>query len=349
MQTPQITDNFDLALRDATALMDIQQVYALVDADTRLHCLPIVRQTLKIEDDHVCEIPVGDKAKNLETVQQIWNFLIEHGATRKSILINIGGGMLTDIGGFAASTFKRGIPFVNVPTTVLGAVDAATGGKTGFNYHGLKNEIGLFKDSKVTIIYPELFKTLPPKEFLSGFAEMLKHGLISSPLEFCNLLEYDLNTLDLERLSSLIHRSCIIKHYLVEQDPEETGMRKALNFGHTIGHALEEAGMAWDMPLLHGYAVMYGMIAELYLSVKRFGFSKETLQQMVSIMIEFYGKIGYECKDYDKIIDFMVHDKKNSSPDAINFTLLKAIGNVQINQVCTRDEIKEALGYLFTL
>lgn len=345
----QFTDNFDLALRDATALLEKNQLFALVDTHTREHCLPLVLQTLDIPQEHICEIPVGDKYKTLETVELIWDFLIEKGATRKSLLINIGGGMLTDIGGFAASTFKRGIPFVNVTTTLLGAVDAASGGKTGFNYKGLKNEIGLFREPKVTIIYPELFKTLPPKEFLSGFAEMLKHGLISSPLEMANLLAFDLNKIDWDALPELIRRSNIIKNYIVEQDPEETGMRKALNLGHTIGHALEEAGLQWDMPLVHGYAVMYGLVAELYLSVKRFNLNKDVLRSIVSIMLEQYGKIGYSCKDYDKIIDFMAHDKKNADPNAINFTLLKAVGNVQIDQICSREEIREALEYLFTL
>lgn len=344
-----ITYDFDLALREATALYQQEQIFLLVDENTRRLCLPELQKTLTIPEQHILCLPAGETNKTLASVQHIWDFLIRQGATRQSLLLILGGGVLTDMGGFAASCFKRGIAYVNIPTTLLAAVDAAAGGKTGFDYQGLKNEIGLFSKAAATIVYPAFFETLPIEQLLSGYAEMLKHALISSPLELVQVLAFDWNaaTLDWQRLSEILSRSIDIKNYIVEQDPEEHDLRKTLNFGHTVGHAIESYALQKGEPILHGYAVAYGIVAELYLSVTKFGFPQNYFRQVVSFVTEHYGKPVCPCKDYDRLISLMQHDKKNQSVGEINCTLLRNVGNYQLNQHPTREEVLEALDFLF--
>ena len=343
-----ITTDIDLALREQTALVALDQVFVLVDENTRVHCLPTLLKTLPLPPEQILCIPAGEEHKTLHTVERIWQFLEQQGATRKSILFCLGGGVLTDMGGFAAATFKRGITWINVPTTLLGMVDAAAGGKTGFNYGGLKNEIGLIREAKQTIIDTDFLRTLPHKQFLSGFAEMLKHALVSSPLELASIRAFDPNQPDYELLQELVARSVEIKNYIVDSDPEESGMRQTLNFGHTVGHAIEEYSLRHDEePILHGYAVLYGMVAELYLSVSRLGFPERDLQAVISIMKEFYGKPVCPCKDYDELIELMHHDKKNPVPERITFTLLRSVGNYQLGCTASEEEIREALDFLF--
>lgn len=349
-----ITSDLDLALREQTALIDKQQVFVLVDTHTAQYCLPILQETLSVPSAHVLTLPAGEEHKTLRAIEAIWTFLQEQGATRKSMLINLGGGVITDLGGFAASTYMRGIAFVNVPTTLLGMVDAAAGGKTGFDYHGIKNQIGVFRQAKETIVHPEFLRTLPAQQILSGFAEMVKHALISSPLEMAAIQAFDLHGYlsepsgdNQQTLAENISRGIDIKTYIVESDPEETGMRQTLNFGHTIGHALEALFLQKGQPILHGYAVLYGLVAELYLSVNKQGLQPQVLQPIVALMKEFYGKPVCPCQDYDALIELMQHDKKNPTTDAITFTLLHNIGNYRLGCVCTPDEIREALDYLF--
>ncbi len=343
-----ITTDIDLALREQTALTLPEQIYVLVDENTRVHALPTVLQTLSLPPEHICCVPAGEEHKTLGTVEQIWQFLQQQGATRHSLLFCLGGGVLTDMGGFAAATFKRGIPWVNIPTTLLGMVDAAAGGKTGFNYGGFKNEIGLIREPKQTIIDPDFLRSLPHRHFLSGFAEMLKHALISSPLELASVCAYDLYKPDFEQLQELISRSVDIKSYIVDSDPDETGMRQTLNFGHTVGHAIEEFSLCHDeTPLLHGYAVLYGMVAELFLSMSQLGFPQRDVQSVITIMKEHYGKPVCACKDYAELIDLMQHDKKNPSPERITFTLLRSVGNYQLGCTASEEEIREALDFLF--
>lgn len=345
-----ITTDLDMDLREQTALVDKQQIFLLCDSNTALHCLPIVQQTLALPAEHILTLPAGEEHKNLPSIEAIWQFLLTQGATRKSMLINLGGGVITDMGGFAAATYMRGIPFVNIPTSLLGMVDAAAGGKTGFDYANIKNLIGAFRMPKETLICTDFLKTLPAEHLLSGFAEMLKHALISSPLELASILAFDLRSylnqpVD-EAMHELISRSIDIKNYIVESDPEEQGMRQTLNFGHTIGHALE-LHSAKSAPLLHGYAVLYGMVAELYLSLMKQGFPEKDLQRVIAVMKEYYGKPVCACKDYDELIHIMQHDKKNPSTDAITFTLLRSVGNYRLGCTCTPEEIKEALDFLF--
>lgn len=360
-----LTHDLDLALRNAVGLRDVSQLFLLADENSMRHCLPLVQNTLKIKEDHILCLPAGEQHKTLDTVKHIWDFLIDMKANRQSLLFVLGGGVITDMGGFAASVFMRGMSFVNIPTTLLSMVDAAQGGKTGIDYQGLKNQIGLFSTPIQTIVYPPFLRTLPPVHLLSGYAEMIKHALIASPLELIHVLAFDIDNPDYTQLAELIQRSIDIKQYIVEQDPEETALRKSLNFGHTIGHALEEYSLmnsttqtmaATDLnkasigsPLLHGYAVMYGIVAELYLSVLKLLLPQQTLTQVSHYMIEHYGKPVCPCKDYDKLLDLMRHDKKNVQQGEINFSLLRQVGNCRINQHCTDDEIRESLDFLFNL
>lgn len=304
-------------------------------------------------------LEIDEAHKSLETVQHIWDFFFAQGLTRSGLVICVGGGVLTDIAGFAASTYKRGIDYIAIPTTLLAMVDASSGGKTGINYHGLKNSIGAFAAPIETLICPEWLQTLPAKEMLSGFGEMLKTGLIHSNRLWSKLLQLDLGTMDIKELTPLIDACVHAKEEIVKQDPKESGLRKVLNFGHTFGHALEEISLVEKrLPeqtvlqhsgLLHGYAVVYGLIAELYLSVTRLGCPKEPLQQMTQIMLHYYGKPECKCSDRERLIALMHADKKNERTADINCTLIKAVGSPVINQVITPDDAVEALDYLFSL
>lgn len=333
------------------------QVFVLVDTQTAVSCLPLVSEAIKGVPFHIITIPAGESNKSLHTVQHVWDVLFEHHATRQALLLNIGGGMVTDIGGFVAATYMRGIRCVNIPTSLLAMVDASSGGKTGFNYQGIKNLIGTFTQPLATLIYPPFLRTLPPAELLSGYAEMLKHGLIADREHFYALLA----ALDAEweDLSSLIAPSIAIKEDVVSSDFNEKNRRKILNFGHTIGHAIEEAYAAQSRPVAHGYCVMWGMVAELYLSVICLGFPCEVLSQMSHLMLVNYGRPECDCRQRNQLIEWMLHDKKNlvqeiqpSGIDAsinINFTLLRQIGEPLTNQFVTIDELNEALEYLFSL
>lgn len=296
-------------------------------------------------------IRVSEASKSLETVLQIWDFFFAQGLTRRALVIAIGGGVLTDIVGFAAATYKRGIDYLNIPTTLLAMIDASSGGKTGINYHGLKNSIGAFAQPIETLIWSGWLKTLPAKEMLSGFGEMLKTGLLSNRL-WNPLLQYDLDRMDIEELTPLIAQGVAVKEQIVAADPHEEGLRKVLNFGHTFGHALEEVagdGLQVTGAMPHGYAVVYGLIAELYLSVVKLGCPKEPLQQLTQIMLHYYGKPQCKCSEREQLIRLMQQDKKNERAAEINCTLIRSVGDPVINQVITPDEAHEALDYLFSL
>lgn len=308
-----------------------------------------------------CTLSVSESEKTLETVQKIWDFFFSIGLTRSGVVVAIGGGVLTDIVGFAAATYKRGVDCINVPTTLLAMVDASTGGKTGFNYYGLKNSIGVFAPPVETLIWPGWLQTLPAKEMLNGFAEMLKTGLIESPTPtlprregeksslWHDLLNYDLEAMPIEELTPLIRRCVAVKEAIVAADPKEEGLRKVLNFGHTFGHALEELSLSAEAGISHGYAVLYGMIAELYLSVTKLGCEREVLQQLTQIMLHAYGKPACKCSDRERLIALMKQDKKNERAAEINVTLLEAVGSPAINQTISTDEADEAWEYLFSL
>ena len=319
-------------------------LFILMDDNTQMHCLPLILSLPEIQTAKKFSIPAGEENKNIESLSKVWKFLADNGANRKSLLINLGGGMLTDLGGFAAATFKRGIRFVNIPTTLLGAVDAAVGGKTGVNFTGLKNEIGAFAPAIAVLIDSNFFKTLDLTQLLSGYAEMLKHSLLRSEEQLNELLQFDLDNLDYEKLNNLLFESVLIKEQIVEEDPTEQGTRKALNFGHTFGHAFESFALETKRPVHHGYAVAWGIVCELYLSFMQSGFDKNLLMKILRFIKEHYGVFTFGCENYQRIYELMQHDKKNDTGE-INFTLLKAIGDIQINQTADRNEIEEVLDF----
>ena len=293
-------------------------------------------------------IPPGENNKKIESVVKIWEFLSQKGADRKSLLINIGGGMLTDLAGFAAATFKRGIDFLNVPTTLLSQVDASVGGKTGINFNGLKNEIGTFKEPVAVIINTNFLKTIDHENFISGFAEMIKHGLIDNTDHLAKLKKFDIENIDYDLLQEIIRQSVNVKEFFVANDLTEKNIRKTLNFGHTFGHAFESLSMEQNRPILHGFAVAYGMIAELFLSVEVCDFPKTDFEELSKWLLKIYGKFKISDSDFGRLFELMTHDKKNES-ERINFTLLPEIGKMKIDQTCEKELIFKALTYFSEL
>ncbi len=316
----------------------------LADSNTLAACAEPLRLACpSLADTPVIVTEAGDTHKNIESLRHIWDQMQALGATRKSLLINVGGGMVTDMGGFAAATFKRGIRFYNVPTTLLSAVDAAVGGKTGINFGGLKNEIGVFCDADAVVISTTWLATLPAVELRSGYAEMIKHALIDSEAEYRRLLEFDIASCDLAALLPLVERSVMVKKRVVEEDPRENGIRRALNLGHTAGHAFESWSMRRGEPVPHGYAVAWGLVVDLILSHMILGFPAPKVRELAEYVRRVYGVIPLRCDDYPDILELMSHDKKNSSPDAINFTLLDAPGKIHIDCIVRKQEIEAAL------
>ena len=296
--------------------------------------------------ENAAEIIIGaeDVHKNLETLASVWQALSEQGATRHSLLINLGGGMVTDLGGFAAATFKRGIAYINIPTTLLAMVDASVGGKTGINFNGLKNEIGVFAPASSVLLETGFLRSLDARNFFSGYAEMLKHGLISTSDHLAELLSFDTENIDYSALRTMVGRSVQVKEDIVEQDPKEHGIRKALNLGHTIGHAFESLALAENRPVLHGYAVAWGLVCELYLSYLKAGFPKDKMRQTIQFIKENYGAFAFSCKQYDSLYELMLHDKKNTA-GIINFTLLKEVGDICLNQTADKETIFEVFDF----
>ena len=320
------------------------KLFVITDSNTRRKVLPRLADNQYVAEAVVVEFPAGDVNKNIDSLTSVWQQIGEAGGTRHSLAVNLGGGVVTDLGGFAAATFKRGIPFVNIPTTLLSAVDAAIGGKTGINFNGLKNEVGAFCEASDVIISTAFLDTLPEIEVKSGYAEMLKHGLLKSRECFMSLVNFDVANGSKDRLLELLKESVEVKAEIVRQDPHEHGIRRALNLGHTAGHAFESMAMARQKPIPHGYAVAYGMVCELYLSCVKAGFPTDIMHTTVRYINDCYGKMAVTCDDYPTLFDLMTHDKKNTA-GIINFTLLSSVGGIEINQTATRDEIYEALDF----
>ena len=295
---------------------------------------------------HLITIPDGDDNKTLANVTRVWDEMERRGVTRHSLVINLGGGMVCDLGGFAAATFKRGVRFINMPTTLLGAVDAAVGGKTGFNYNGLKNEIGAFAPASDVIISTRFFDTLPLQEMKSGFAEVIKHALLSDRNELLRLLDHDFNApIKHDDLLERLRRSVQVKVDIVARDPNEQGERKALNLGHTIGHAFESLAMKRGTPLPHGYAVAWGLVTEAVLSHLLLKFPSEDVHLLGNFVRDNFRDFPFTCDDYDELIDLMRHDKKSRNGE-ITCTLLAAIGDYHIDQTVSADDVTAALDIL---
>lgn len=320
------------------------KLFILTDEHTRRLCLPALVNLPEIKEAVSITIGAEDVHKTLETLASVWTALSNQGATRHSLLINLGGGMVTDLGGFAAATFKRGMAYINLPTTLLAMVDASVGGKTGINFNGLKNEIGAFAPASSVLIETDFLRTLDAANFFSGYAEMLKHGLISRTDHWAELQNFDTAHIDYRVLKQLVGQSVQVKEEIVAQDPYEKGIRKALNLGHTVGHAFESLALAENRPVLHGYAVAWGMVCELYLSHLRVGFPKDKMRQTIQFIKENYGIFHFDCKKYEQLYAYMTHDKKNTS-GIINFTLLKEIGDICINQTADKETIFEMFDF----
>lgn len=320
------------------------RLFLLTDEHTHRLCLPLIARLPVLKDAEEIVIGAEDVHKTLDTLAFVWQELSSRGATRHSLLVNLGGGMVTDLGGFAAATFKRGIAYINLPTTLLAMVDASVGGKTGINFNGLKNEIGAFCPAACVLLETEFLRTLDARNFFSGYAEMLKHGLISTPGHLRELLSFDTGCVDYALLKQLVGRSVRIKEDIVEQDPREQGIRKALNLGHTIGHAFESLALAEGRPVLHGYAVAWGLVCELYLSYMKAGFPRDVLRDVVSFVRSNYGCFMFDCKQYDRLLELMTHDKKNTA-GIINFTLLHDIGDICLDRTADRETIFETFDF----
>lgn len=339
-----LSENIGESLSAAIGNVAHDRLFVLTDETTLKLCWPLVSGLPCLAEAQMITIGATDENKTLESLSHVWTELQRGGATRHSLMLNLGGGMVTDLGGFAASTFKRGIAYINVPTTLLSMVDASVGGKTGINFGGLKNEIGMFNCARSVILDTTFLRTLDYENLASGYAEMLKHGLISNVETWAELMRFDLQQADYELLRTMVAKSVAVKERIVDEDPLEHGIRKALNLGHTVGHAFESLAMAENRTVLHGYAVAWGLVCELYLSVRHTGFPKDKLWQTLQFVKENYGKFSFDCKQYDRLYELMTHDKKNTA-GVVNFTLLGEVGDIRINQTATREEIFDMLDF----
>jgi len=333
-----------LKLSELLEGVSFSSLFVLTDENTQQHCYPLIQKALP-KEHHLFTFPAGESHKNLETCASIWSEMTEAGLDRKALCLNIGGGVLGDMGGFCASIYKRGIRFINMPTTLLSQVDASVGGKLGIDFEGLKNHLGVFNEPEFVLISPEFLKTLPENELRSGFAEIIKHGLIQDHTYFEMLNFEDWKTNDWEYL---IEHSVAIKKAVVQEDPKEAGLRKILNFGHTIGHALETHFLDGPNHLLHGEAIAAGMICEAWLSVQKTGLSQEDLSQIQEKLLQVYGKIQLSKNDFGAALDLCLQDKKNEGKEIL-FSLLENIGNCTYNIPVSRKEIEAALSYYCTI
>ena len=346
MQKVIKSENLKQDISNILQQLPYDKLYILTDENTEQLCYPLISNIDEIKRADKIIIKAGDNNKNIESLSLVWKYLSENGATRHSLLINLGGGMLTDLGGFAAATFKRGIKCINIPTTLLGAVDASVGGKTGINFNGLKNEIGSFAPAETVLIDTDFFKSLDYENFMSGYAEVLKHSLIANDKEWAKIISFDTNNINYNELKEIVVDSVAVKEQIVEKDPFEKGIRKALNLGHTVGHAFESLSYTMNNPMQHGYAIAWGLVCELYLSHKLCLFPKDKLFQTITFIKENYGIFYFSCNEYEALYELMKHDKKNESSERVNFTLLGNIGEIVLNQTASKEEIFESIDFL---
>jgi 3-dehydroquinate synthase len=320
------------------------KIFVIADENTTLHCLPYFSEKIKKFSYQTITIPSGENHKNLDCCKTVWQELADKGADPSSLIINLGGGVVTDLGGFVASTFKRGVDFINIPTSLLAMVDAAVGGKNGVDLGIVKNQIGVIKNPELVLIDTRFLETLPEEQLLSGLAEMLKHGLIHSQEYWDKMKNIDLkNTQELE---TLIWESIQIKNEIVRKDPLEQHLRKTLNYGHTLGHAIESHFLdkPGKKPLLHGEAVAAGIVLATYLSAEMFDFPKEKLAEVSQTMFKFFPKQHFDQNDVEAILKLTAFDKKNRNGQVL-FVLLQEIGNPQINCIVNNELIFKAFDY----
>ncbi len=314
-------------------------IFIIVDENTKVHCLPFLLTTVPYLDGYdVIEIPSGEENKTLEICQGIWATLTDANADRQTLIINLGGGVLCDLAGFTAATYKRGVRFIHIPTTLLSQVDASVGSKVAVDFSGFKNQIGLFADPMMVLVEPQFLTTLDQRQWLSGFAEIIKHALIAD-LNYWNLIKQGFEP---SLLNDYISQSILIKKDVVLADRDESGKRKILNFGHSIGHAIESHFLSSEKPMLHGEAVAIGMIIEAYLSMEFAGFSKEEFKEITSFILANYDLPTITDSDITEILKWLGQDKKNDK-DSLRFVLLEKIGSAVFDIVISEDKIIEAL------
>lgn len=350
MKNIQLSDYeivFDDSLESLSSFLsanNYSSFFVLVDENTKEHCLPHIRNV--ITDFNTIEIKSGEANKNISSCESIWQQLIEHNADRKTLFINLGGGVIGDMGGFAASCYKRGIDFINIPTTLLSQVDSSIGGKLGIDFKYGKNLIGLFRNPKAVFISPVFFKTLPQRQFVNGWAEIFKHALIQDQHQWQQYKEIDILHAD---MNEIVFHSLEIKKAVVETDPFEKGLRKILNFGHTIGHAIEAYSLENEKDsLLHGEAIAIGMICEAYLSVKISALTESELEEIKSVLLKHFPKHDISSFDTDKLLSIMSIDKKNEGA-TIMAALLSEIGKCEYDIVLSKEDVKESLAYYAAL
>ncbi len=351
--TSIITDTYkvhfnDVAYSELNSFINnnnFSKVFILVDSNTHEYCLSRFMSHLTIENDiEVIEIEAGEHFKTIDTCVGVWNVLSELGADRKSLMLNLGGGVVTDLGGFVACTFKRGIEYINIPTSLLAMVDASVGGKTGVDLGALKNQVGVISSGEMVLVDTSFLETLPQEHLRSGLAEMLKHGLIRDRQYFESLS--NLSNLSLEDLDGLIYDSIVIKKDIVSEDPTELGVRKHLNFGHTLGHAIESYFLSntEKSELLHGEAIAIGMILECYISSKLLNLPIADLENITRVINSIYKAVNINSTEYEEIIELLKYDKKNSH-GKINFVLLEQIGQPKTDCEVSNDLIIESFNY----
>lgn len=318
-------------------------LFLLVDRNTKEHCLNTFLAALSAFDREaiVLEVEAGEKSKDLSVCSELWNELTSHKADRYALLINLGGGMVTDLGGFVASIYKRGIAFINVPTSLLGMIDASIGGKCGIDFKHYKNQLGVFQTALSTLIYTEFLETLPQLELNSGFAEAIKHALIEDSTYWKLLKNADQQTW---KARAIIENSIQIKTTIVSSDPLEKGERKKLNFGHTLGHALESYFFEKNQPIPHGYAIASGMIMETYISMKQLGFSNAQFEEVTAFIKSHYESYALSDAAVDDVLSYLSQDKKNSGGE-VRFCLLESIGSAIVDQVVDIELIKESISF----
>lgn len=324
-------------------------IFILVDENTMELCLPLLKsKCIGLDDALIFEIHSGEPNKTLASVEKVWQQLVAGHAVRSSLMICLGGGLITDIGGFAAATFKRGINFIHIPTTLLSMVDAAIGGKTGVNLNSIKNQIGVFALPQAVFIFDEFLKTLPNRQKLSGYAEMLKHAMIHSEDLFGKFIVLNSHEKVCNEINIL--ESAKVKMEIVNSDFTETGLRKALNFGHTIGHAIESYSQKYDSdPLMHGEAIAIGLICETFISVRMFGLDKNDLKRLANLISWHFPHYSFKAKPGNELLALMCHDKKNASASKLNFSLIRKIGEPVYDQYPGEKLILESLHFYINL
>lgn len=312
-----------VALGKEIQRLNASSIFVLVDENTEKYCLFHILDHID-QPVKIIRINSGELNKSLDSCQRVWQFLLDKGADRHSLLINLGGGMISDLGGFCAGTYMRGIRFINIPTTLLSQVDAAIGGKTGIDFHGRKNMIGLFVHPESVFVYTVFLKTLPTNEFKSGYAELLKHGLIRDKSLWAKLINRDIY--EIEGIETLVYQSINIKNQITDSDPKESGLRKILNFGHTIGHAIEAHWLETNSPLLHGEAIAIGMVAEAFIAYRMDMIDESALFEVRRAILRIYGHHPRYVKPVHNLLAIMRSDKKNIG-EQLRFALLDDIGS----------------------